>query len=49
MKKKGKEDNRELKNRLVEANAQQKIEDKVICTNFKRSKCECNQKNEKRQ
>ena len=33
MKKKGKEDNQELKERLLETDAQQKIEDNVICTN----------------
>ena len=49
VKRRGKEDNQELKERLVETDAQQKIEDNVICTNCKRSKGECKQQIENRQ
>jgi len=49
MKRREKEDNQELKERLVEADAQQKFEDSVICTNCKKSKGECNQQLGKRQ
>ena len=49
MKKKGKENNKELKERLVKTDAQHKIEDNVICTNCKKSKGECNKQLGKRQ
>ena len=49
MKRRGKEGSQELKNRLTEASAQQKFEDYVTCTTWKKSKGECNQQTRERQ
>jgi hypothetical protein len=49
MKWKGKEDSQEPKDKLEEADVQQKIEDKFICTNCKKRNGRCDQQTEKRQ
>jgi len=41
MKKKGKEDKHEYKERSIDTDAQLEIEDNVICTNCRKSKGKC--------